>query len=193
MEFSKNIIDIIRFNGIPVNDGLTTLLILHYGIEKDNSIMNDRIISKLSMAGVIDYDYNTEKYTINEPLFDVETLSLERPKTDWKKRFPDDFIKEYVSLFKKVNKERSADRTSVRKKMSDLIELRDSTVTNDEIMEAAKLYTFRMSERPNFIMQADYFIHHRDKGFTIMTYIEEIRENKEKGISDNTSKFEDTL
>jgi len=192
MQINKATVKMLEEREINVNEALTTLFILSYGLEKGNTIMNDDMISRLSMAEMIDYDYLQGEYIVKVPLF--EEGEPQKEKEDLSKRFTNEFLTEYVKIFKDVYRDRTADRPQVRNRLIKLITERDGTVTNEEILQAAKLHVNRISRErgPQYIMQADYFIWHKEKGFKIMQYIEEIRENAAKGNS-NINPFEEVL
>lgn len=187
---NKSTIEILKKNRINVNEALTTFFILEYGLEKDNMIMNDNMINILSMNELIDYNFETKLYKTKIPLFDEKT-----PKIDWEQRFPRDFLMEYVKLFKSANLERGADTQHVRNKLINLITKRDNTVTNEEIMQAAKLYIARTLQQSGskYVMKADMFILHNEKGYSIMPYIEEIREHGGDVSETKTNPFNEVL
>lgn len=188
MQINENLIKELKQACIPVNEGLTTVFILEYGLEDNNTIMNDRIISQLSMAGLVEYDFENEKYIVK-----FSALSDGKQKTDYVNRFPQSFLNEYNNIFKSVFRERSSDTREILRKLTKLCEERDATVTNEEILAAARLHVKRASANgPQFIQKADLFIHHRDKGFSIMPYIEEIRENGGQ-IETNSNPFNDVM
>lgn len=175
----------LKENCIDVNEGLTVILILYFGLEKGNTMMNDKIITLLSVAQIIDYDYEKEEYIFNIPVFEEEPVKAveENPMFDVS------FIKEYISVFVQCNPQKRVSVASVLPKMKMLVK-NYPDVTQQELIAAAKLHVTRFDRQ--HIKQPNYFIHKEGEGFNCMTEIEMVREGHTADKTD-ANPFEDVL
>ncbi len=175
-----------EMNCINYNEGMTTLLILYFGLERNNSAMNDRMITQLSVANLLSYNYERQEYTFPVPLFEEEkkaTYDKSHPCLDA------GFMREFIDLFIRKNPRKRVSVTQLSEQMVKLV--RDfPDVTQHELMEAAKLHLAEFDEI--HCKQPNYFIHKQGEGYNCMAYIERVREG-ESAKSNDFNLFEDTL
>lgn len=173
-------------NCIPYNEGVTTLLVLYFNLQFNNSAMNDQMIMQLSVANLLDYDYEKDEYTFPVPLFEEEK------KSTYDKHHPCldvGFMKTFIDLFIKKNPRKRVSVTQLTEQMVKLV--RDfPDVTQYELIEAAKLHLAENDEI--HCKQPNYFIHKQGEGYNCMSYIERVREG-ETAKNKDFNPFEDML
>lgn len=173
-------------NCIDYNEGMTTLLILYFGLEHNNSAMNDKMITQLSVANLLGYDYEKQVYTFPVGLFEEEkkgTYDKNHPCLD------PGFMRSFIDLFIKKNPRKRVSVTQLSEQMVKLV--KDfPDVTQHELMEAAKLHLAEFDDI--HCKQPNYFIHKQGEGYNCMAYIERVREG-ESAKSKDFNPFEDTL
>lgn len=173
MEFNKELTDVLDDYGINRNEALTVLLILYYNIEYNNQIFNDSMIKTLSQLNFIRYDFQEKKYFLTVPLFGTSTS--------------DEWVKEYMNKFAKVNPERRGDKQSVIKNYSKLQqEYKD--VSTDDILKATDIYlaSLKRQGKEQYCKKSHKFLWDRDNGYEIITYLEMLK-NKPNAASNSNS------
>jgi len=136
---NEEIIRILKENGISVDDGLTYLLSLHYGLKP--TFIPDILKTQILISGIIIPKDTGIEWKI--PLFSDMITHFE-------------WVKEYRDAFKKINPERSGNlKTCVarfRKFFADNPEVRV-----EDVKDAVNLY-FRSLKNPQYLMKSHNFI-----------------------------------
>lgn len=161
LEINEKIKLLLKDNSIRLDDGITYLLSIYYGLSP--TYIPDTIRAKVNSLNIFTIDYVGNFVTWKEPLFDNIENNFE-------------WVGDYMDLFKVINPDRRGVKKIVIKKFKEF--LRDNPFTSvDEIFEATKLYISTVT-KPEYIMMSQYFIN-KDGGSMLEEYLHKIRENKD--------------
>lgn len=171
LDFNPKVIEKLKKNNIPVDDGRAFLLCKYLNIKA--SFFPEDLENKILSLGVYTIDYNTNKISWNFDLFGDSSEDF-----DW--------VKEYVEMFGRVNKNRKGGLSTTVPKMKKLF-LNNPNLTKEIILEATKIY-LREAD-PLFIMDSQYFLI-KNNYSRILDYVERVPLN-EKGEVIVTSSYKE--
>lgn len=153
MEISESIKDALKKADIPLNDGLTYLLSLHYGLKP--SYIPELLVKKILAYGIITIKSNN-KIVWNISLFEENIKNFE-------------WVKDYREAFKKLNPDRAGSLplciTRFKRFFAD-----NPSIRVEDVKGATKLY-FQSVKDTEYLMKSHNFIY-KDKGINKTSEIE---------------------
>lgn len=174
MTINSEIKIILNNFGIPVDDGLSHLVSIYFGLKPSYTPI--AIVEKINRTGIIS---NTESQTglqWNVPLFDEQVTGFE-----W-------VTKEYLQLFKDKNKDRAGGAKESISRMKKFF-ANNPAIRKDDVIEATKMYLKQVGN-PNYIITSHYFIYKgvgADKTQTLLHWVEKYLESKQDSLEDRTT------
>lgn len=154
MAINSEIIRILKANDCHVDDSLTYLLSVHFGLNP--TFISDIVKKKVYIAGILDRDYikGTIKWIV--PLVSQKVTTI-----------PDDWlwIEEYQQLFTSVKPGAAGDKKEVLFKMKKAFK-ENPNLTKNIVIESAKAYLAEFTVGGNgltYLQRADNFIYREYK------------------------------
>lgn len=170
MKINKKIYAIFTELGIPRKEGITYLLSLYFDTLPD--YIPDKLKMQVNATNIINWDKTGLNWKVK--LFEDQETNFK-----WVKE-------EYIALFKKYSDNTAGFANESVARMKKIFS-ENPDIRKDEILEATEYYLKNTNSK--FIMFPHYFLikgRGADKTSTIMTYIEIIREDKEKRSIDKS-------
>src|SRR5690606_24217317 len=123
-EFNPVIKEILSSSNISLNDGLTYLLTVHFGINP--SYIPEELKRKVLATNILTKDYSNGEVKWKVPLFDGQDIGFE-------------WIVDFMNLFSEVNPTRRGTKSLVLTRMKKFF-VNNPSIRSQDVMEATKLY-----------------------------------------------------
>jgi len=154
LNFNMEIKDIFRRRNIPIHDGVTYLLCLHYGI--DPSFIPNDFKKKILSLGIVTKDYTTDLIKWIKPLFEESEGGYE-------------WIPAWMDLFKEVNPGRRGVKKDVLIRMKRFF-VNNPSVRKDEVIKATKNY-LKSVDKAMYCKKSHKFIEEIDGTSMLADYV----------------------
>jgi len=158
LEFNSEIR--VRFDKhkIPIHDGLSYLLCLHFGTEP--SYIPIELERKVLSTNIVTKDYSTGELKLNVALFEESENGFE-------------WISEWMDLFKNVNPERKGVKADVLRRMK-IFFTNNPSVRKQDVMEATQHYLNTLSS-PMYCKKSHKFIQEQDGSSMLLDYVDNLQ------------------
>jgi hypothetical protein len=163
LEFNSEIKDIFNRYSIPMHDGMSYLVCLHYGL--DPSFIPPVLERKILATKIVTRDYENNQVKWNVGLFEETETGFE-------------WIGEWMDLFKNVNPERRGVKADVLKRMKKFF-MNNPSVRKEDVFNATNRYLESVSN-PMYCKKSHKFIYEIDGTSMLADYVEQLG-SKEKG------------
>lgn len=140
MNFNSKIIEILKENGLPIDDSLAFLLSLHFNLKPQNFNLSDYFLITIQTTHIFEYTTNAGiKWLI--PLFEGQEVAF-----TW-------VVTEYCKMFEGAGKDKNH-RESISR-MKELFS-KNPDIRKDEVLGATRLY---LDQTPAmYVRHPHYFI-----------------------------------
>lgn len=170
MTINSEIKVVLRSYGIPVDDGLSYLVSLHFDIRP--SYTPSLLIEKINRSGIISFDDGTKTIQWNIPLFDEQVTGFE-----WVKN-------EYLQLFRERNKDKVGGVKDTIARMKKFFATYPE-IRKDDVIEATKMY-LKSVNNSTYIIMSHYFISKgsgSDRTQNLLHWVERYKESIQDDVS----------
>lgn len=155
--FSQEVDNLIKENGLPLQNSRIYLLCRYLGVDKIPWILekNRRKIDSLGIF--IEEEGTAVKWNMEPVIFDDDDFA---------------WVYDYMELFSKRNDRRTGDYVEVKERMKEFMR-ENPDVSKEEVMEATKLYLTDRNYK--YVSASFYFIYDKKKESKLRKYISKIR------------------
>ena len=155
LEINPEIRTIFNSKGIPIQDGVTYLLCLYYGLSP--SYIPEELSRKILATNIVTKDYSSDTIKWNINLFEEQEIGFE-------------WVSEWMDLFKAKNPERRGVKADVLKRMKKFF-VNNPSVRKDEVFQATENYLKSVSE-PIYCKKSHKFIYEIDGTSMLKDYVD---------------------
>lgn len=158
LNFNSEIRTILASHHIPIHDGLTFLMCLHYGISP--SFIPSELERKVLACRIVNKDYIHDEIKWLVPLFEEGESGFE-------------WIGEWMDMFKKVNPERRGTKADVLRRMKKFF-VNNPSIRKDEVIAATQEYLDSITQAV-YCKKSHKFIYEMDGSSMLFDYVERIQ------------------
>lgn len=161
LTINSQVKNIFRTKGVPMEDGLSYLVMLYYGLNP--TYIPSDLERKVLSCGIVTKDYETGLIVWKVSLFEEQEDGFE-------------WISDWMDSFKRVNPERRGTKAYVLKRMKQFF-VNNPAVRKDDVIEATNKYLSTVSN-PTYCKKSHKFIYEADGSSMLGDYVEQIKNSR---------------
>jgi hypothetical protein len=156
LNFNSKIKSLFKDYNIPIHDGISYLLSVHYGVKP--SYIPAELERRVLATNIITMDYSNNLVKWNESLFEETEIGFE-------------WVSDWMDLFRQVNPERRGTKADVLRRMKKFF-VNNPSIRKDDVFEATKAYLASVSN-PIYCKKSHKFIYEIDGTSMLLDYVQQ--------------------